>query len=92
MIQAQLAYSRDYEREADRVGFNVMTEAGFSPAGMVSMFERMEQAYHLMDSGAYPYLRTHPLTTERIGDARQRLGTADFTTVLTARSISSLRS
>ena len=76
--QISLNFSRDMEREADRVGFNVMTEAGFSPAGMVSMFERMEQAYHLMDSGAYPYLRSHPLTTERIGDARQRLGTAEF--------------
>ena len=76
--QVSLNFSRDMEREADRVGFNVMTEAGYSPAGMVSMFERMEQAYHLMDSGAYPYLRSHPLTSERIGDARQRLGTADF--------------
>jgi len=76
--QVALNFSRDMEREADRVGVNVMTEAGFSPAGMVSMFERMEQAYHLMDSGAYPYLRSHPLTTERIGDARQRLGMAEF--------------
>ena len=42
------------------------------------MFERMEQAYHLMDSGNYPYLRSHPLTSERIGDARIRLGTLDF--------------
>ncbi|MET0520337.1 MAG: M48 family metalloprotease [Burkholderiaceae bacterium] len=75
---ASLAFSRDMEREADRVGFSVMNQAGFAPSGMVSMFERMEQAYHLMDSGAYPYLRSHPLTSERIGDARQRLGTADF--------------
>ena len=71
---ASLAFSRDMEREADRVGFNVLSQAGFAPAGMVSMFERMEQAYHLMDSGNYPYLRSHPLTSERIGDARQRLG------------------
>lgn len=75
---ASLSFSRDMEREADRVGFNVMSQAGYSPSGMVSMFERMEQAYHLMDSGAYPYLRSHPLTSERIGDARTRLGTADF--------------
>ena len=67
-----LNFSRDMEREADRVGFALMTEAGFAPAGMVNMFERMEQAYHLMDSGAYPYLRSHPLTSERIGDARAR--------------------
>ena len=73
--QASLNFSRDMEREADRVGFNVMVGAGYQGLGMASMFERMDQAYHLMDSGAYPYLRSHPLTTERIGDARLRLGT-----------------
>lgn len=73
--QASLNFSRDMEREADRVGFQVMTQAGYQSAGMASMFERMEQAYHLMDSGAYPYLRSHPLTSERIGEARARLGT-----------------
>jgi len=76
--QASLNFSRDMEREADRVGFNVMTQAGYAPAGMMSMFERMEQANHLMDSGNYPYLRSHPLTSERIGDARLRMGAAEF--------------
>ncbi len=75
---ASLSFSRDMEREADRVGFNVLSHAGYAPSGMVSMFERMEQAYHLMDSGAYPYLRSHPLTSERIGEARSRLGTASL--------------
>lgn len=75
---ASLAFSRDMEREADRVGFQVMTTAGYSSAGMASMFERMEQATHLMDSGNYPYLRSHPLTTERIGDARARVGARNF--------------
>lgn len=76
--QLSLNFSRDMEREADRVGFNVLVEAGFAGSGMVSMFERMDQAYHLMDSGAYPYLRSHPLTSERIGDARTRLALEPF--------------
>ena len=76
--QLSLNFSRDMEREADRVGFNVMVDAGFAGSGMVSMFERMDQAYHLMDSGAYPYLRSHPLTSERIGDARTRLALEPF--------------
>ncbi|WP_067070246.1 M48 family metalloprotease [Roseateles chitosanitabidus] len=80
--QAQLNFSRDMEREADRVGFQVMTQAGYQPAGMASMFERMEQAYHLMDSGQYPYLRSHPLTSERIGEARARLGTGGMVKVV----------
>lgn len=76
--QMSLNFSRDMEREADRVGFNVLMQAGFAGSGMMSMFERMEQAYHLMDSGSYPYLRSHPLTTERIGEARARLGTGGW--------------
>ncbi|MCM5679097.1 M48 family metalloprotease [Schlegelella sp. S2-27] len=71
-LQGQLNFSRDMEREADRIGFGVLDEAGFSPAGMASMFERLQQNSRLNDSGAYPYLRTHPLTSERIGEARAR--------------------
>ena len=74
---ASLAFSRDMEREADRVGYNVMVAGGYAPGGMYSMFERMEQAYQLQDSGSYPYLRSHPLTSERIGDARSRIGPRD---------------
>jgi predicted Zn-dependent protease len=75
-IQVQLNFSRDLEREADRIGFQVMTAAGFAPSGMAAMFERLDQASRLNDNGSYPYLRSHPLTTERIGEARARLGTA----------------
>ncbi|MDE2604319.1 MAG: M48 family metalloprotease [Burkholderiales bacterium] len=74
-MQQQLAYSRDMEREADRIGYAVMTKAGFRPQGFVTMFDKLEQASRLNDDGAYPYLRTHPMTTERMADmqARQQL-------------------
>ena len=75
-IQGQLNFSRDMEREADRIGFGVMTAAGFAPSGMASMFEKLSQSSRLNDYGAFPYLRSHPLTTERIGEARARMGTA----------------
>ncbi|MBV9890788.1 MAG: M48 family metalloprotease, partial [Rhizobacter sp.] len=71
-LQGQLNFSRDVEREADRVGFQVMTAAGFAPGGMAAMFERMDRATRLNDYGGYPYLRSHPLTVERIGEARAR--------------------
>ncbi len=76
-IQNQLNFSRDMEREADRVGFGVMTQAGFAPQGFVAMFDKLQQAARLNDNGSFPYLRSHPLTTERIADvqARQPLGT-----------------
>ena len=73
-VQGQLNYSRDNEREADRVGFGVMVGAGYAPSGMAAMFEKMQQGTRLNDNQGFPYLRTHPLTTERIAEARLRLG------------------
>jgi len=72
--QSQLNYSRDMEREADRIGFAVSTQAGFAQQGFVSMFEKLQQANRLNDSGGFPYLRSHPLTTERISDMQNRVG------------------
>ena len=71
-IQSQLNFSRDMEREADRVGYGVMTDAGYEPQGFVTMFEKLQQAARLNDNGAFPYLRSHPMTTERIADAQAR--------------------
>lgn len=72
-IQSQLSYTRDMEREADRVGFGVMSEAGYDPRGFGSMFGKLQQAAGVNDNGAFPYLRSHPLTTERIADMQGRL-------------------
>lgn len=74
--QGQLNFSRDAEREADRIGFSVLSHAGYAPGGMAAMFEKLEHASRLNDSGGFPYLRTHPLNAERIGAARSRVGMA----------------
>ena len=70
--QNQLNFSRDMEREADRVGYGVMTQAGFAPLGFVTMFDKLQQASRLNDNGAYPYLRSHPLSSERMADMQAR--------------------
>ena len=72
-VQNQLNFSRDMEREADRVGFTVMQSAGYEMRGMATMFEKLQQASRLNDSGSFPYLRSHPLTTARIAEAQARL-------------------
>ena len=71
-VQSQLNFSRDMEREADRIGYGVATQAGFDPAGFVSMFDKLQQASKLNDNGSFPYLRSHPLTTERMADMQAR--------------------
>lgn len=71
--QNQLNYTRDYEREADRLGLQIMQRAGFDPSGMPSFFERMLRANRHNDGKTPGYLRTHPLTTERIADMQDRV-------------------
>jgi len=77
LVQAQLSFSRDKEREADRVGFQTMVGAGFDPQGMVSFFQRLQQATRL-ENDAPAYLRTHPLTYERIADMQNRAQNAPY--------------
>ena len=71
-IQTQLSFSRDMEREADRVGFGLMAPAGFQGQGAITLFDKLIQAARLNDSGAYPYLRSHPMSTERMADMAGR--------------------
>lgn len=72
-IQSQLNFTRGNEREADRVGLNILERAGFDPHGMPDFFERLQRATRIYEGGAPAYLRTHPLTYERIADAENRV-------------------
>jgi predicted Zn-dependent protease len=71
-IQTQLGYSRDFEREADRIGLQTLTKAGFDTRSMSSFFSRLQQATRAYENNAPAYLRTHPLNTERISDMQNR--------------------
>jgi predicted Zn-dependent protease len=72
-IQNQLSYSRDAEREADRVGFQILQAGGFDVQGMPDFFQRMQRANSIMESGVPGYVRSHPLTTDRIADMQDRV-------------------
>ncbi len=72
-IQSQLNYSRDYEREADRVGLQILQDAGFDVRAMPEFFERLQRYTRVYENNAPTYLRTHPVTSERIADLSSRL-------------------
>lgn len=72
LMQAQLAHSREHEREADRVGMQTLARAGFDPAAMAGFFEKLQRSAPI-DAERYPeFLRTHPVNDARISDARNR--------------------
>lgn len=72
-VQRYLDFSRDFEREADRIGMRTLQQAGFDPRAMPTFFDRMQRYYRHVDTGAFAFLRTHPVTSERIADSTGRV-------------------
>jgi len=72
-VQQQINFTRANEYEADRVGIAALADAGFDPYGMASFFEVMSrQTTRAPDERAPEFLMTHPVTTARIAEARNR--------------------
>lgn len=72
MIQFQINFTRENEQEADRLGFQRLTKAGFDTTAMATFMERLQRATRISDSGAPSYLRDHPVTSDRIAEALDR--------------------
>jgi predicted Zn-dependent protease len=70
--QSQINYTREHEREADRIGFTLLDQAGFDSRAMSGFFERLQQAVRGQEGSTPSYLRSHPLTHERVADAQDR--------------------
>jgi len=70
-MQKQLNFSRQAEEEADRVGIRILAAAGFNPEGMPIFLGKLGQS---ADAYQYitEYLRTHPLSIDRVSDTRVR--------------------
>jgi predicted Zn-dependent protease len=71
-VQSQINYTREHEREADRLGFALLERSGFDARAMAGFFERLQQAVRGQEGNTPAYLRSHPLTHERIADAQDR--------------------
>ena len=75
-VQQRINFTRSNEHEADRIGINALADAGFDPYGMASFFEVMSRLQPAdMRMRAPEFLRTHPVTTDRIAEARTRAQT-----------------
>lgn len=70
-VQAQINFTRDNEAEADRIGMQLLARSQFNPQGMPVFFEKLQQNSRY-GSQAPEFLRTHPLTNNRVSDTRSR--------------------
>ena len=71
-VQNQLNFTRENEYEADRIGFQRLDAAGFDTGGAAALMERLQKASRFTDGNVPTYLRTHPITYERIAEAQAR--------------------
>lgn len=70
--QRRINYTRTSEQEADRVGIRTLARAGFDPMAMADFFQTMQRLTRGEGASVPEYLRTHPLTTSRISEAKDR--------------------
>ena len=76
--QSMLAFSRDEERVADDMGFDLMVRAGYNPNGFVDVFEQMNDMTSHIESRINPNAINHPLTSERLKNVRDKLANSDI--------------
>jgi predicted Zn-dependent protease len=76
LAQRQIDYTRDNESEADRIGIRTLARSGYDPKAMADFFEKLQTVIRSNQGGERErtpdYLQTHPVTTTRISEARQR--------------------
>ncbi len=77
-VQRQLDYTREHEREADRVGLSILDAAGFDVRAMPAFFTTLQRGTRFSEGAAPSFLRTHPLNAERIADVSNRVETMPY--------------
>ena len=70
--QREVNFTRAHELEADRIGIRTMSRARFDPDAVATFFVRLEQQSRLYGNQVPEFLRTHPVNTTRISEARMR--------------------
>ncbi|MEM7465455.1 MAG: M48 family metalloprotease [Pseudomonadota bacterium] len=81
-VQKRINFTRSNEREADRIGIKLLNEAGYDTRSMADFFERLQIANRYTDPKHIPeILRTHPVTTNRISEAKERAESMDNSNV-----------
>lgn len=71
-VQFQINFTRDNEKEADRVGMQTLAKSEYNPRSMPIFFERLQQSSRYYGKDIPEFLRTHPVSASRISDTRGR--------------------
>ena len=70
--QNQINFTRSNEKEADRIGINLLINAEFNPHGMAAFFDTLDKQSRFYGDSTPEFLRSHPVNPARIADAKHR--------------------
>jgi len=90
-IQQQLNFTRTYEKEADRIGLQLLQKTGFNVHAMPEFLERLQKATRLQSSDTPNYLRTHPITSDRIAEIENRVAGLPYSLIADSLSFQLVR-
>lgn len=71
--QRRINFTRANEKEADRIGTQLLVQSGFNPNGLANFFKRLERLSGGLGGQLPEYLRTHPLPYSRAADVQNRI-------------------
>lgn len=77
-LQFQIDFTREHEKEADRVGMQTLSLSNYDPRSMPTFFERLQQSTRFYGKGVPEFLRTHPMSENRVADTRGRAETYPY--------------
>ncbi len=73
LLSNRLAYSREFEREADAIGIELMAKSGYDPRAMSAFFAKLQRFNFVSDKAVPEFLRTHPLSYTRMAESEARI-------------------
>lgn len=77
-IQRLLNFTRTHEQEADRIGLDILQKSGFNTHAMPEFLGKLQKATRLFENNTPGYLRTHPITSDRIADIENRVANQPY--------------
>ena len=77
-MQSQLNFTRTHEQEADRIGLEILQKSDFSIHAMPEFLDRLQKATRLLEGNTPNYLRTHPITSDRVADIENRVNKLSY--------------
>ena len=89
--QHMINFTREHEIEADNIGMRILYKSAFDPLAMPNFFGRMQRLYFNYTSDVPKFLLTHPVTSDRIAESKNRADKFPHKEIKSSKAFSLIR-